>query len=213
MARVSQQHLDARRRQILDGAALCFARNGFHATSMQDVLKETGLSAGAVYRYFKGKDELIAAIVTEVLGVVRDMYERAAEESPPPTPDVLIARTLAHMKESRPTVLEGGEWMFPRLMMQVWVETVRNPELTALLKEGFGTVRAAWVKVADSYREAGLMSAEADADALARVMIAVVQGFAVQTVLFGEPAEETLRDGLRALMSLQRTDQEVAPGN
>lgn len=62
MARVSQEHLDARRRQILDGAARCFARDGFHATSMQDVLKEVGLSAGAVYRYFTGKEDLIAAI-------------------------------------------------------------------------------------------------------------------------------------------------------
>ncbi|MBW8820389.1 MAG: helix-turn-helix transcriptional regulator, partial [Streptomyces sp.] len=67
MARVSQAHLDARRRQILDGAAVCFARNGFHATSMQDVLKEADLSAGAVYRYFSGKEELIGAIVGEVL--------------------------------------------------------------------------------------------------------------------------------------------------
>ncbi|MGW9069182.1 helix-turn-helix domain-containing protein, partial [Streptomyces yangpuensis] len=54
MARVSQAHLDARRRQILDGATRCFTRNGFHATSMQDVLKEVDLSAGAVYRYFSG---------------------------------------------------------------------------------------------------------------------------------------------------------------
>ena len=48
MARVSQEHLDARRRQILEGAARCFARDGFHSTTMQDILRETGLSAGAV---------------------------------------------------------------------------------------------------------------------------------------------------------------------
>lgn len=87
MARVSQAHLDARRRQILDAAALCFARNGFHATSMQDVLKEADLSAGAVYRYFSGKEELIAAIVSEVLGEVRAAFDEAARQSRrrPPT--------------------------------------------------------------------------------------------------------------------------------
>ena len=80
MARVSQEHLDARRRQILDGAARCFARNGFHATSMQDVLKEVDLSAGAVYRYFSGKEELIGAIVAEVLGSIREAFEEAARQ-------------------------------------------------------------------------------------------------------------------------------------
>ncbi len=86
MARVSQEHLDARRRQILDGAAVCFARNGFHATSMQDVLKAVDLSAGAVYRYFSGKEELIAAIAAEVLETVRDTLERSARENPRPPP-------------------------------------------------------------------------------------------------------------------------------
>ncbi|NEY34138.1 TetR family transcriptional regulator [Streptomyces sp. PRKS01-65] len=219
MARVSQAHLDARRRQILDGAALCFARNGFHATSMQDVLKEAGLSAGAVYRYFSGKEELIGAIVAEVLGTVREVCEQAARQVPVPPPDVLIPGVLARMRELRPGLLDDGEWMFPRLMIQVWSEATRNAGLAAQLREGFRLVRAAWGKVVDAYREAGLMPAgtAADADAMARVMIAVVQGYAIQVALFGTGSaasfEALLRDGLRSLMSVQREDQEVAQGN
>ncbi|GAA2528484.1 MULTISPECIES: TetR/AcrR family transcriptional regulator [Streptomyces] len=204
MARVSQEHLDARRRQILDGAASCFARNGFHATSMQDVLKEVDLSAGAVYRYFSGKEELIAAIVTEVLDTVRGIFERAAQESPPPTPDVLIPRALARMREQRPATLEGGEWMFPRLMIQVWTETTRSPELAVVLGDGYRNVRTAWGEIVESYKDAGLMPADADADAMARTMIALVQGFAAQMALFGGISEQTLGDGLRALMSVGR---------
>ena len=62
MPRVSEAHLAARRQQILDAARVCFTRNGFHATSMQDVIAEAGLSVGAVYRYFRSKEELVAAI-------------------------------------------------------------------------------------------------------------------------------------------------------
>ena len=94
MARVSQAHLDARRRQILDGAARCFARNGFHATSMQDVLRESGLSAGAVYRYFASKEEIVAAIAGEAFGLVRAAFADAAAAVPPPTPDVLLGRVM-----------------------------------------------------------------------------------------------------------------------
>src|SRR5260370_17005717 len=67
MPRVPQSHRDARRRQILDGALRCFTRKGFHTSSMQDVLQEIGLSAGAVYRYFTGKEEIIQAIADEIL--------------------------------------------------------------------------------------------------------------------------------------------------
>ncbi|MFE2282404.1 TetR/AcrR family transcriptional regulator [Streptomyces sp. NPDC059454] len=207
MARVSQEHLDARRRQILDGAASCFARNGFHATSMQDVLKETDLSAGAVYRYFRGKDELIAAIVTEVLDTVRDILERAVRESPPPTPDVLVPRALAWMREQRPATLDDGEWMFPRLMIQVWTETTRSPELAAVLGDGYQKVRTTWGKIAESYQAAGLMPADTDTDAVARAMIALVQGFAAQMALFGGISEQTLGEGLRALMTMRRPGQ------
>src|SRR5262249_59255610 len=56
--RVSEAHLAARRQQILDAARACFLRNGFHATSIQDVIAEGGLSVGAVYRYFKSKNDI-----------------------------------------------------------------------------------------------------------------------------------------------------------
>lgn len=52
----------ARRSHILDAAEVCFARTGFHRTSMQDICKEAGVSAGAVYVYFASKEELIAGI-------------------------------------------------------------------------------------------------------------------------------------------------------
>ncbi|MFZ4173468.1 TetR/AcrR family transcriptional regulator [Streptomyces sp. HNS054] len=204
MARVSQQHLDARRRQILDGAAVCFARNGFHATSMQDVLKEVDLSAGAVYRYFSGKEELIAAIASEVLETVRGTLEQAARESPPPTPDVLVPRALATMRELRPTTLDTGEWLFPRLMIQVWTESTRNPGLTAVLADGYAEIRSAWGGMAQSYKDAGLLPEGADVDAMARAMIALVQGFAAQMALFGDIPPQALADGTRALMLIGR---------
>src|SRR5688500_8917991 len=62
MPKVSEEHLDARRAQIVNAAVACFAREGFHRTTMHDICREAGLSPGAVYRYFASKDELIQAI-------------------------------------------------------------------------------------------------------------------------------------------------------
>ncbi|MFG3367338.1 TetR/AcrR family transcriptional regulator [Streptomyces sp. NPDC090032] len=204
MARVSQEHLDARRRQILDGATLCFALNGFHATSMQDVLKSVNLSAGAVYRYFSGKEELIGAIVNEVLADIRGVFESAGAESPPPPPDVLVGRVLSKILGMRPGLTHEGVSVFPRLMVQVWTETLRNDELSRVMRAGYDGVRAAWVKIVEGYQAAGMMRADIPADDVARIMIATAQGFAAQQALFGEVRVpvKTLQNGLKALMSM-----------
>ncbi|MGP3638286.1 TetR/AcrR family transcriptional regulator [Streptomyces sp. 24-1644] len=201
MARVSQEHLDARRRQILQGAARCFARDGFHGTSMQDVLKEVGLSAGAVYRYFTGKDDLIAAIAGEAVGGVRRAFEEAARTTPPPTPDVLIGRVTRALFTGGPFGLDPQA--YAGLIVQVWSETLRSERLGTTLGEAYGGLRAAWAELVEAYRANGMLRADPPADRVARTLIATAQGFIVQLALFGDVEPEVLEDGLRGLMSME----------
>jgi AcrR family transcriptional regulator len=62
MPKISPSHEQQRRAQILAAATACFARQGYHATSMDDVVRESGLSVGAIYSYFPSKEELFLAI-------------------------------------------------------------------------------------------------------------------------------------------------------
>ena len=62
MPRLKPDTQQARREHILDAAELCFARSGFHRTTMQDICREAVVSPGAVYVYFKSKEDLIAGI-------------------------------------------------------------------------------------------------------------------------------------------------------
>jgi len=56
---------DRRRRQILDAALACFRKRGFHQATMQEICAEAGISAGALYRYFASKAEIIGAIAED----------------------------------------------------------------------------------------------------------------------------------------------------
>src|SRR5262249_22709909 len=56
---------ERRRRQILDAAMGCFRRRGFHQTSMQEICVAADISAGALYRYFGSKSEIISAIAAD----------------------------------------------------------------------------------------------------------------------------------------------------
>lgn len=57
-----------RRRQLLDAAARVMEREGSHAVSMQAVASEADVSVGLIYRYFGSKDELLLAVILNVLG-------------------------------------------------------------------------------------------------------------------------------------------------
>jgi AcrR family transcriptional regulator len=52
-----------RRTQILEAAKVCFSKNGYDQTSIDDICQRAGLSKGAVYLYFKTKDELIWSMI------------------------------------------------------------------------------------------------------------------------------------------------------
>jgi AcrR family transcriptional regulator len=53
--KVSQEHLEARREQILDGARRAFARHGYEGTTVALLEEEIGLSRGAIFNYFPDK--------------------------------------------------------------------------------------------------------------------------------------------------------------
>src|SRR5215211_1526704 len=73
MRRANVQLQIDRRAEILQAAARCFARSGFHGASMQDICAEATMSPGNLYRYFPSKEALIAGIAE------RDRAEVAQE--------------------------------------------------------------------------------------------------------------------------------------
>ena len=53
----------------------CFSRQGFQATTMDEIIAETGMSSSSVYRYFAGKDDLIASAAEESLTVTKGVLD------------------------------------------------------------------------------------------------------------------------------------------
>lgn len=62
MPRLKPDTREARREHILDAAEVCFARSGFHRTTMRDICLEAAISPGALYLHFDSKEKLIAGI-------------------------------------------------------------------------------------------------------------------------------------------------------
>src|SRR5882757_11308089 len=118
MPRLSEELREERRRHILTSAWGCFSRNGFHVTSMDDIIAATGMSSSAVYRYFRSKDQLIDAAADEALVLVRDLFDRLLERRPTPTPAEVISAMLAGVgfRTSNP------DYDLTRIAIQAWGE-------------------------------------------------------------------------------------------
>src|SRR6476646_347281 len=112
-----------RRAQILDAAIICFAKRGFHPTSMHDISAEAGISAGLNYRYLENKEAVIGAMADRHKHQIQELLAQAAQA---------------------PSLLESLEILFtahcceePKLqsafVVDLYSEAARNPEIAALV--------------------------------------------------------------------------------
>src|SRR5437764_2366990 len=130
MPRVSDEHLDARRRQIIDAAIVCFARDGFHRATMQDVCREADLSPGAIYRYFPGKDAIIEAIADERHAREAGFMELARAAGGGADGIRALGRA------SFASLADPDERLRRRPGLQVWAEALRNPRIHKRVMRG-----------------------------------------------------------------------------
>ena len=191
--RVPESHLAARRDQILDAATVRFAANGFQATGMADVIAASGLSAGAVYRYFRSKDELIAAIVERVVGTAAARFEVLLEEDSAPDPVEAVAATVRMVAE----LAARGPVDLTRVAVQAWGEALRNPEVHAVVDRAYRTMRGYFVEIARRGQAAGRLPADADPLHLGATMMSSVLGFLLQRLLLGDVDPGAYADALR----------------
>jgi AcrR family transcriptional regulator len=174
MPKVSQEHLEARRRQIVDAALVCFARDGFHRATMQDICGEAQLSPGAVYRYFSGKEQIVETIADERHAREAD-FLAGAQEAGGATPGL---RALGRAFFS--SLADPDERLRRRVGLQVWAEALHNPAVHRLVTRGVDRPRLAIAQLVREAQQRGELAGELDPDSVARVMIALFQGFVLQ---------------------------------
>jgi AcrR family transcriptional regulator len=162
---------------------------------MSDIFTEAGLSAGAVYGYFKGKNEIIAAIAEDVIGRITAMLEPIIDHNPPPALHEAIREGLRSAE-----ALAFGEDGFARLAPQVWAEALRDPELAAVIHERYQGVHGLITQLVIAEQVAGHVDADADPAEVAKVLVGGIMGYIVQRLLIGNVTPDSYADGLGALL-------------
>lgn len=121
---------ELRRQQILDAAAECFRKSGFHAASMAEIAKSFGMSAGHIYNYFESKEAIIEAMVKRDMDQALERIARVQGEK-----DIL--------KAMLGTVDEGVQRRIKRseLDMEILAEAARNPKVASTVQHTDAVIR------------------------------------------------------------------------
>ncbi|MFI6833633.1 TetR/AcrR family transcriptional regulator [Kribbella sp. NPDC050241] len=201
MPRVSEEYLEQRRQEILAAARICFVREGFHATSMRDVQRQAGLSAGAVYRYYPKKEDLVIAIAQDNLSVVAGTIDAVMHQAPLPPLDQVIGEIFSALQE------HDEKMDVTRLALQVWGEAARSPELAARVHAQLSSIRDAFTRLVRAYRREGRLAAGTSAETIGGTMLALLPGFFLQRVMLDGFTARTLQRGLHAILASPTADR------
>jgi AcrR family transcriptional regulator len=197
--RVTDEYRAGRRSEILSAAARRFARDGFHATSMADIITESGLSAGAVYRYFRSKEELIAAAAETALSTADELFGRLLADGATPSPDEAVAAMVqgivGRVAHDPATGVD-----LTRLAVQGWAEALRNPDLGSRVDNVYRRLRGHCAEVARRWQAAGNLPADARPEQVGAAMLGLVQGFLLQSLLLKDTTKPGYLAGVRALL-------------
>jgi AcrR family transcriptional regulator len=171
MAKVTADHIEARKKQIIQAAWDCFAENGYYQTKMADIARKAGLSAGAIYRYFPGKEAILNAISERSLEHDIDLMERArsSEEEPIAALELLyLALRLQYQDPGFKTVA--------RVHFELQPELLRNEDLRPSLKKNLRIRLAAASLLISEAKQKGQIKPNVEPEALAMLALCFSEG-------------------------------------
>ena len=181
MPRVSAAHEQEVRDRILDAATRVFAEKGYHSSTIADVVRESGLSVGAIYSYFSGKDELIRLTCDQI--AARGLDELAVRLAPATTTAERLAIAIRLYIE---TIDEYDGAPGQVTLVQAWAEADREPGVREMLAGRRERLAGAGQLLLRQGVISGELPAWLDVDAVTRGLLALLDGLMLQRIEAGD---------------------------
>lgn len=167
---------------------------------MEMIIARSGLSTGAVYGYFKGKDQIISAVVTEgTAAMAEDLAPILTNPEPPPLPELVqeVLRAVVGFGRHRKGDID-------RLLVSLhgWSHSQSDPELRAATRRSYSGLRRLFADTVRRWQAAGTFDTTADPEAVAQLLTSITLGFVAQRALAGAADVQAHVGALQALTNL-----------
>jgi AcrR family transcriptional regulator len=188
------ERTELRRQQVLDAAAECFHRSGFHGASMAQIAKSADMSPGHIYNLFENKNDIIGMIVE------REQAERLAKVDAIQREDDVVQAMIDQVEGGIEDHVTGPK---AALRLEVLAEAGRNAELAAVVRNADAAGReklAALMRVA--LAQANTQLAPHDLCARVEVLMALFDGLMVRGVRNPDLDREAVTSVVRRLVKV-----------
>jgi TetR/AcrR family transcriptional regulator, transcriptional repressor of aconitase len=175
---------ESTRERILTSAARLFAELGFENTSMPEIAKASGITAGAIYKHFESKGELLLEVVKRAIQSI-PLFLQGAEG----TRDASALPRLAAL------YTEPELKLVRQLSIEVHSAAAKDPKVDRLLAQSDElSIQRIGEGIAEGQR-AGLFDSSLDADFTARLFSVFIMGLIhMETLLPGQVGDSRWRD-------------------
>ena len=166
-----------RRMQILRAAMRVFARQGFHGSRIDDVVVEAGLSKGAIYWYYKSKEQIAVALVEYMLAMGASAPETSEGE---PLAEQIDGRIRQF------TALLVAEPELAPLALELLTLAQRITDIRSLFQDYHDRLAEEIAQILQQAITTGELQATLDSKAAARTLLSLVDGIVMHWVLYAE---------------------------
>ena len=227
MPRVSAAYRERQSGRILQAAEECFARNGFQATSMDEVIATAGMSSSTVYRYFpEGKCSLIREVMIRRMGPLVERIKQLAESEALPDfkqgfiealvllnyerddieqhageADSTSRRASAGRGEVRKDADDVGLSAWAPLAYHAWGELTRDPEMRVMVQENYQDIRSGLIRLCCNGQRVGTISCRLSPEQLASLIQSFSFGLIVEQLITGRADVESAAATLGHLLA------------
>ncbi len=162
---------DLRKEQILKSAFDCFSERGFETVTMEEIAKVAGLSKGAVYWYFKSKDELILELIKNWNKTSEHLLYKMALEC---SLDQLLYKYPAYI------IRELDLKNHYKLLFHLWARSIDNKEVYRHMSKSYMEWKVKAVEFIKSGTAKGIFRSDLDAEIFADTVDGLFNGLMVQ---------------------------------
>jgi AcrR family transcriptional regulator len=195
--KITEAARTARRQQIIEAGLACFAKSGYHATTMADVAVQAGVSKGTPYLYFDGKQALFLALYTEwECGAQQeiDLAVAALSETERNSPRQILRAIAAGVAAQ---VLAESEAC--RVLMEASTLAAYDPSIATAVRQGDAQTHRQLAELIAAGVTAGEWPDDTDPALAARLFAAGIYGLMAQW--HTDPGSFDLRAAAQALAS------------